>query len=70
MLIRDVSIPTSSQIVNLQSQDQAHEETQNLFPSCRYSSEQVREVLDMEPTVEKENIGLPPSNYQEENKGQ
>ena len=38
----------------------------------------VEEALDMEPTVEEENInrtidedvGLPPSNYQEENEGQ
>ena len=38
----------------------------------------VEEVLDMEPTVEEKNIirtidedvGLPPSNYQEENEGQ
>ena len=38
----------------------------------------VEEALDMEPTVEEENInqtidedfGIPPSNYQEENEGQ
>ena len=38
----------------------------------------VEEALDMEPTVEEENVihpinedvGLPPSNYQEENEGQ
>ena len=57
----DVSNPTSSQSDKLPSQDEAHEE-----------------VLYMEPTVEEENIirtidedvGLPPSNYQEENEGQ
>ena len=57
----DVLIPTSSQSDKLPSQDEAHEE-----------------ALDMEPTVEEENIirtidvdvGLPPSNYQEENEVQ
>ena len=49
-----------------------------LFTSCCYTSDQGKEVLDMEPTVEEENViwtidedaGLPPSNYQEENEGQ
>ena len=57
----DVSNPTSSQSDKSPSQDEAHEE-----------------VVYMEPTVEEENInwaidedvGLPPSNYQEESEGQ
>ena len=55
----------------LPSQDEAHEEALYMEPT-------VEEALDMEPTVEEENInrtidedvGLPPSNYQEENEGQ
>ena len=70
--LRDVSIPTSSQSDKLPSQDEAHEETQQKFTSCCYTSDQVREVLDMEHIIEEkmvirtidEDVGLPPSNYQ------
>ena len=64
----DVSNPTSSQSDKLPSQDEAHEEAVYMEPT-------VEEALDMEPTIEEENIirtidedvGLPPSNYHEEN---
>ena len=67
----DVSNPTSTQSDKLPSQDEAHEEALDMEPT-------VEEALDIEPTVEEENIirtidedvGLPPSNYQEENEGQ
>ena len=54
--LEDVSIPTSIQSDKLPSQDEAHEETQNLFTTCCCTSDQVREALDMEPTVEEENV--------------
>ena len=67
----NVLIPTSSQSDQLPSQDEAHEESLDMEHT-------VEEALDMKPTIEEENIirtidedvGLPPSNYQEENEGQ
>ena len=67
----DVLIPTSIQSDRLPSQDESHEEALDMEHT-------VEEALDMEPTVEEENInrtidedvGLPPSNYQEESEGQ
>ena len=67
----DVSNPTSIQSDKLPSQDKAHEEALYMEPIFE-------EALDMEPTVVEENInrtidedvGLPPSNYQEESEGQ
>ena len=66
----DVLNPTSSQSDKLLFQDEAHEEAVYMEPT-------VEEALDMELTVEEENIirtidedvGLPPSNYQDKNEG-
>ena len=66
----DVSNPISSQSDKLPSQDEAHEEALDM--------EHTVEEADMEPIVEEENVirtidedvGLPPSNYREENEGQ
>ena len=77
----DVLISTSSQSDKLPSQDEAHEEALDMDPTVEEALDMeptVEEVLDMEPTVEEENIirtidedvGLPPSNYQEENEWQ
>ena len=77
-IIEDTTVhpinPTQEEIMHSlegPSQDEAHEEAVYMEPT-------VEEALDMEPIVEEENIiqtidedvGLPPSNYQEENEGQ